>query len=78
MGGGCPCWAALPTGVDFTSVARTVGGGIANPGSLSALLPALVLLLIVATLAGGWWVFPRLQASMARSDCHASGHINCG
>lgn len=41
-------------------------------------LPALVLATLVALMAGGWWLFPRLQASMARADCEAAGHTNCG
>ena len=41
-------------------------------------VPVLVLAAIVALMAGGWWLFPRWQASMARADCEAAGHTNCG
>ena len=44
----------------------------------SGLGPALVLLALAALLLGGWWLFPRFSAYMARQDCVASGHVTCG
>ena len=41
-------------------------------------LPMLVLALLVLSLAGGVWLFPRVAAYMARQDCIATGHVNCG
>jgi hypothetical protein len=43
-----------------------------------ALLPMLVLALLCLALGGGVLLFPRIAAYMARQDCVASGHTNCG
>jgi len=46
--------------------------------SAGNLLPALVLGVLVLLIAGGVWLFPRVAAYMARQDCIATGHVNCG
>ena len=51
---------------------------MADPQSRqSSLLPALVLALLVALMAGAWFGFPYFQAWMARNDCVATGRTNC-
>jgi hypothetical protein len=48
-----------------------------DPTPQSSILPALVLILLAALMAGGYWGFPYLQAWMAHNDCVATGRTNC-
>jgi apolipoprotein N-acyltransferase len=49
-----------------------------QPATGGNLLPTLVLVVLVALLAGGYFLFPRVAAYMSRQDCIATGHVNCG
>ena len=42
------------------------------------ILPLAVLIVLIVVMLGAWWLFPKFQAIMARSDCVAVGHTNCG
>ncbi len=46
--------------------------------AVTRLLAPLVLVLLIALIAGGVWLFPRAAAFMNRQDCIATGHVNCG
>ncbi len=40
-------------------------------------VPALVLVGLVALMLLGWWLYPKLQSYMAEQDCIATGRTNC-
>lgn len=41
------------------------------------LLSVLLLVVLIAALAGGYWLFPRFQNYMNNQDCVAAGRTNC-
>ncbi len=43
----------------------------------SSVLPAVVLVVLIAVMLGGWWGFPYFQAWMYHNDCVATGRVNC-
>jgi hypothetical protein len=54
------------------------GAGMDEPPPQSALLPALVLVGLVAAGLLVWWLFPVFQGWVAHQDCVAVGRTNCG
>ncbi len=48
-----------------------------QPTTLSRLVPAIVLAVVVLLGLAAWWVFPRAQAWMAFQQCVATGRTNC-